>query len=57
MSITLHEIEKNNICGEIRENKFSSLYEVLITEYGKTIYRNTFANIKNAKQALKRNMK
>lgn len=57
MSITLNQVEKNNLNGEIRQNKFSYNYEVLITEYGKTIYKNTFTTLKNAKQALKRNMK
>ena len=57
MSITLFEKTVGDLSGEIRMDKYSNLYHVLICYYGKTIYRNTFDSMKNARSALARNMK
>lgn len=57
MSITLFEKTVGDLSGEIRMDKYNSLYHVLICYYGKTVYRNTFDSMKNARAALARNMK
>ena len=57
MSITLFEKTAGDLSGEIRIDKYSNLYHVLVYYYGKTIYRNTFDSMKNARAALVRNMK
>lgn len=57
MSITLFEKTVGDLSGEIRVDKYSNSFQVFICYYGKTIYRNTFDSMKNARAALARNMK
>lgn len=57
MSITLFEKTEGNFTMEIRQDKYSPLYIAIIYYYGKTIYKNYFRSLENAKKALKRNIK
>lgn len=57
MSITLFEKTAGDLSGEIRMDKYSNSFHVLICYCGKTIYKNSFFSMKSAKAALARNMK
>ena len=56
MSITLKEETKGNYIGEIRQDKGSACFTVLIAYYGRTVYKKHFASMTSAKRALKRNL-
>lgn len=56
MTVVLQEETKGNYIGEIRQDKGSACFTVLIVYYGRTVYRKHFASMASAKKALKRNM-